>query len=271
VEKDTIETDLTEDSDTLDEFLQDVARISGAKAAVSALGLGAQLQEGQLEIVGRLGEGGMGIVHVAMDRSMDRQVALKELAAHLANSERGRVEFVNEARVTGQLQHPNVVPVHALAEGPSGTPYFTMQVIDGCTLADWLDDAERKPASRERIEGGIEILLRVCDALSFAHSRGILHRDVKPGNIMVGAHGRVYLMDWGLAMPQSEAARGGHRVSGTPAYMAPEQAGGGSFDERVDIFGLGAVLYEIVSGRTPYDPTEDERGRGGSAGVVGAR
>src|SRR6185295_1611089 len=108
-----------------------------------------------------------------------------------------RDSFIAEAQMTGQLEHPNIVPVHELALDANEVPYFTMKLVQGSPFSDWL--AQRPPGTIDRIEGGIEILLKVCDALAYAHHRGVIHRDLKPDNIMVGSFGQVYVMDWGLA------------------------------------------------------------------------
>ncbi len=204
----------------------------------------------------------MGIVHCARDTALGREVALKRCAQTSASSQATR-DFINEARVAGRLQHPNIVPVYYLAVATDGVPYFAMQVVEGRNLREWLADPEHPLGSRERLEGALEILLRVCDALAYAHSQGVLHRDVKPDNIMVARHGRVYLMDWGLAIGKTDVAqRSG--MGGTPRYMAPEVARGEAIDEGVDIFGLGAVMYEVVTGRTPYGSTDALKGGGNS-------
>jgi tRNA A-37 threonylcarbamoyl transferase component Bud32 len=208
--------------------------------------------------VGLLGTGGMATVHAARDEPLGREVALKRLR-HDSEDARGRHDFIREARITGQLQHPNIVPIYALAIDPDGCPFFTMQIVEGRTLRQWLSLPDRKPGSRERLEMGLEILIKVCDAVSYAHSCGVLHRDIKPQNIMVGLHGRVYLMDWGIALGAMERKQGEyHAVAGTPGYMAPEQARGGPLNEGADIFGLGAVLYEILSGKRPYSGNSGE-------------
>lgn len=204
-----------------------------------------------------LGAGGMGIVESARDPSLQRIVALKRLSGEWAENDSARDDFVREARIMGQLQHPNVAPVYALATDPAGNPYFTMQVIEGCTLSEWVTATGLEVGARDRLVRGLEIVLRVCDAVAFAHSRGILHRDIKPSNIMVGEHGRVYLMDWGVAIEKQAAVNEQSSLVGTAAYMAPEQARGEPSDERTDIFGIGGVLCEVVAGRGPYGPTKN--------------
>jgi eukaryotic-like serine/threonine-protein kinase len=214
-----------------------------------------------------LGRGGCGRVHPAFDRHLLRHVAMKRLAHELAVEPFYRDGFIAEAQMTGQLEHPNIVAVHELGLSPEGVPWFTMNLVEGVDFDQWL----RKKAlgSSERLEEGLEIVLKVCDAIAYAHDRGVIHRDLKPGNIMVGRFGQVYVMDWGLArltksMPAAgaEAQMEAPGPVGTPEYMAPEQARGNpqEMDERSDVFGLGAILYQLVSGRMPYGraKTQDE-------------
>lgn len=219
-----------------------------------------------LRIFPELGRGGMGRIHPATDRNLLRHVALKRLDKELAREPFYRDGFVAEAQMTGQLEHPNIVPVHELAIDDRGIPYFTMKLIQGQSFDKWLRDRSRPLGSTERLEEGLEIFLKVCDAVAYAHHRGVIHRDLKPDNIMVAGFGQVYLMDWGLArLSRTRPASGANSQmeapgpTGTPGYMAPEQARGNpvEMDERSDIFGLGAVLYEIVSGRVPYGDHRD--------------
>ncbi len=208
-----------------------------------------------------LARGAMGHVHPATDRNLLRQVALKRMDKDYAHKPFYRDAFIAEAQMTGQLEHPNIVPVHELSIDPNGIPYFTMKLVQGESFDRWL--RKRKPGQVERIEGGIEILLKVCDALAYAHHRGVVHRDLKPANIMVGDFGQVYLMDWGLAkLVRSQPASGDGALMnapgpvGTPDFMSPEQARGNPrlVDERSDIFGMGALLYEVLCGHGPYGP-----------------
>ncbi|HEY6460162.1 MAG TPA: protein kinase [Polyangiaceae bacterium] len=208
-----------------------------------------------------LARGGMGHVHPAVDRNLLRSVALKRLDKDIATKAFYRDAFIAEAQITGQLEHPNIVPAHELAVDPNGIPYFTMKLVQGDSFHAWL---KKHPVGTvDRIAGGIEVLLKVCDALAYAHDRGVVHRDLKPANIMVGAFGQVYLMDWGLAkLLHSEPASGPGAMKnapgpvGTPDYMAPEQARGvpGDVDERSDVFGVGAMLFEVLAGHGPYGP-----------------
>jgi serine/threonine-protein kinase len=214
-----------------------------------------------LRLYAELARGGMGRIHPATDRNLLRHVALKRLDKELARERFYRDGFIAEAQMTGQLEHPNIVPVHELAVDESGVPYFTMKLVRGISLHRWLRDPGRPLGSSERLEQGLDIFTKVCDAVAYAHHRGVIHRDLKPDNVMVAGFGQVYVMDWGLArLTKSRPASGRSSQMeapgpvGTPAYMAPEQARGNpaEMDERSDIFGLGALLYEIVSGKTPY-------------------
>src|SRR6187402_2072473 len=229
-----------------------------------------------LRVFAELGRGGMGRIHPATDRNLLRHVAMKRLDKELAREPFYTGGFIGEAQITGQLEHPNIVPVHELAVSPDGVPYFTMKLIRGTDLHRWLGDRSRRPGSTERLQEGLEIFLKICDALAYAHHRGVIHRDIKPENIMVADFGQVYLMDWGLARLVGKdsgcAALDAPGAVGTAAYMAPEQAKGHprELDERADVFGMGAVLYEMVSGYTPYGDTydADEALRRAAAGEV---
>ncbi len=212
---------------------------------------------GRFEDRGEIARGGMGLVHAVWDALLHRDAALKILQpAAAADADR----FIDEARIMGGLDHPNVVPVHDLWIDAGGSPRLLMKRVEGRTLRDLLREAGPPPLASRQLETLLQVVLKVCDAVSFAHSRGVIHRDLHPGNVMVGAYGQVYLMDWGLAV-RSEAfgaaatgPSGAIIGSGTPAYMAPEQAWGrdGEVDERTDVFGLGGMLYELLTLRAPF-------------------
>jgi serine/threonine-protein kinase len=217
-----------------------------------------------LRLQHEIGRGVAGRIHSAVDRNLLREVALKRLAKELAARPLYRDGFIAEAQMTGQLEHPNIVPVHELGVSPEGVPYFTMKLVHGVGFDTWL--RARPTGSSERMPLGLEIFLKVCDAISYAHDRGVIHRDLKPDNVMVGGFGQVYVMDWGLARLSKARPRSGaaaqmeaHGPVGTPPYMSPEQARGNpeEMDERTDVFGLGAMLYQIVSGQVPYGRTND--------------
>jgi serine/threonine-protein kinase len=223
----------------------------------------------RLESEAIIGTGGMGVVSIAVDRALRRRVAKKVLRADLSDAKRALFLFVREARITGQLDHPHIVPVHDVGEDPAGNLFFTMKHVQGIPLSKLLEKLPAGELLRTDHTEPLSILLKVCDALSFAHSRGVLHCDIKPANIMVGDFGEVYLMDWGIArvmgpsVPDVETLDGVAETSvglssglamGTPSYMSPEQARGErqELDERADVFALGAVLYRALAGRPPY-------------------
>jgi eukaryotic-like serine/threonine-protein kinase len=216
------------------------------------------------EIQRRIATGGMGTVFLASDRELLRDVALKVLT--LPDPSGAWVErILREAQTLAQLEHPAIIPIHDVGRLPDGRVYYTMKHVEGSTLQEF-----RRPSVP--LGELLRLLPRVCDAVAFAHSRGVIHRDLKPANIMVGPFGEVLVMDWGIALrvsgdnddsgSQSELddskvgsadATGADSAIGTPGYMSPEQAAGvnGSVDHRTDIYGLGAVLYFILTGSPP--------------------
>ncbi|MBI4955936.1 MAG: protein kinase [Myxococcales bacterium] len=219
--------------------------------------LGIELDGGaRLVDAGEIGRGGTAAIRRVHDRVLEREVAMKVLRRELGRDAAWKERFVGEARITGRLEHPNIVPVHDLGVGDAGELYFTMKLVRGIDLEAWLADASRPPGSSERLSEGLEVFVKVCDALAFAHSRGVLHRDLKPANVMVGEFGQVYVMDWGYARDTSAPAGPARSepVVGTLSFMAPEQIGGRAeaCDERTDVFGLGAILYVILTGVPPY-------------------
>jgi serine/threonine-protein kinase len=229
---------------------------------------------GRYQLGDEIGHGGMGTVIQGHDPDLGREVAIKVLLpAHQDQPEMVQ-RFLDEARVGGQLQHPGVVPVHERGTFPDGRPYFTMKLVQGRTLAALLKE---RPDPAHDLPRFLKVFEQVCQTLAYAHSRGVIHRDLKPHNIMVGSFGEVWVMDWGLAKvlgpvgPErpEESGRGivntargpgearlsrTGQAMGTPAYMAPEQARGeiDQVDERADVFGLGAILCEILTGKAPY-------------------
>jgi eukaryotic-like serine/threonine-protein kinase len=217
-----------------------------------------------LRVLREIGRGVAGRIHAAFDRSLLRAVAMKRLARELAAQPFYRDGFIAEAQITGQLGHPGIVPVHELGVSPEGVPYFTMKLVDGVGFDQWL--RARPTGTSDRVPLGLEIFVKVCDAIAYAHDRGVIHRDLKPENVMVGTFGEVYVMDWGLARLSRGRPQTGSRAQmeaqgpvGTPPYMSPEQARGNpdEMDERSDVFGLGAMLYQILSGQVPYGRTND--------------
>jgi len=234
------------------------------------------------EVLGELGRGGMGLVLRGRDLHLGRDLAVKLLHEEYQGQPHLIRRFVNEARICGRLQHPGVVPIHALGALPDGRPYFTMKLVEGRTLADLLDERADPAKDRPRLLAGFE---QGCQAVAYAHSKGVIHRDLKPENVMVGAFGEVQVMDWGLAKvlernaegPSVEGAAAGNGASdadrwlGTLAYMPPEQARGevGRMDERCDVFSLGAMPPTSTarpSGSTTNWPGPDSASQACSSG-----
>ena len=310
-------------------------------------------QDSPFEVEKEIARGGMGAVILARDKAIQRELAVKVMRPQIADSEEHRLRFLEEAQVTGQLEHPNIVPIHELGKDADGNLYFTMKLVKGRSLGQIIE-SQKSEVRSQRTEAGVRphrgsalqsrefsagaeknsalesqataslpdllnIYLKICDGMAFAHSRGVIHRDLKPDNIMVGEFGEVQIMDWGLAKvagrdqrpetkdqrpeeggedahPPGDGTAAEHRqskiqnpkseinsadtdrvksvrsdsdvaltlegtVSGTPAYMPPEQAEGkiDLIDHRSDIYSLGAILYEIltlerpVEGKTSYE------------------
>ena len=235
-------------------------------------------QSGFFELKNIVAIGGMGAILSAEDKNILRTVALKVMLPGAAVSEEKLQRFVTEARITGQLEHPNIVPLYEMGVAADGTLFYTMRLVGGRTLSQILTGIrEGDTATIEAfpLSQLLTIFQKVCDAVGYAHSRGVVHRDLKPDNIMVGQHGEVLVMDWGLAkllptgpfaasaraatmLPSELAGRDSFRtldgqVKGTPRYMAPEQAEGrsDSIDEQTDIYALGAILYTILTLHPP--------------------
>lgn len=207
-----------------------------------------------------LGRGGMGEIVLGRDRTIGRDVAIKQMRADRPSEEAiGR--FLREAKIQARLEHPSIVPVHALGRDEAGLPYFSMKRLTGTTLGELLASPSSAPQPRM-----LRMFADVCLAVEFAHSRGVVHRDLKPANIMIGDFGEVYVLDWGLARIVAERDAGdsiGDGVSsldgetqagsllGTPGYMAPEQIEDAAHaGAAADVYALGAILFEILSGET---------------------
>lgn len=240
----------------------------------------------RFRILRRRFEGGMGTIYEAEDLELKRVVALKEIRPEIAHDRNAQVRFTYEAEVTGLLEHPSVVPIYGLGTYRDGRPYYAMRFIKGSDLARAIrefhhDDARAASRPRELSPRLRELLGRfidVCQAVHYAHDRGVLHRDLKPGNIMLGEYGETLVVDWGLAKvvgrkdpptlagePPIQPASGSNRAAtrgtvGTYDYMAPEQALSRQelIGPAADIFSLGATLYQLLTGRTPYAGLEKE-------------
>jgi serine/threonine protein kinase len=234
----------------------------------------------------KIAQGGMGVVYEAFDLNLERNVAMKVLSSKIETSRASILRFVQESRVTGRLEHPNIIPLYEMGINKQGAAFYTMKLVHGITLKEILDKIAAKDAdaiSRFSLPRLLTIFEKVCDAVAFAHSKGIIHRDLKPQNVMVGEYGEVLLLDWGLAKHideedntelQSRKMIGSDisgsdstqtvegLVLGTPDFMAPEQVTREShIDVRTDIFALGGILYNILCLRAPYgtSSTLDEK------------
>lgn len=206
----------------------------------------------------QIAEGGMGIVYSAECLTFGREVAVKVMKPGMSVA-----TFNREARITAQLPHPGIPPVHAMGVFPNGIPYLVMKLICGETLESIIKKNEANlAAARGQL---VAIFEHICQAVGYAHSRGIIHRDLKPSNVMVGAFGEVQVMDWGLAKEKrakdesvvpipagSPGMSQAGQIKGTPAYMSPEQARGEEVDSRADVFALGGILLAILTGRPPF-------------------
>jgi eukaryotic-like serine/threonine-protein kinase len=223
------------------------------------------------EIVNAIAKGGMGQVSLAKDKTIQRNIAVKVLHKEYQDDQDMCRHFIDEARITGQLEHSNIVPVHTVGIDQDDTLYFTMKFVDGDSLLAIIEQLNNRNEEYRQYYTQFMLLRtfrKVCDAVSFAHSKNILHRDIKPENIMIGDFGEVLLMDWGLAKHEnsketktSETIPSSNplqtvdgTIKGSPAYMSPEQARGesGEYDTRSDIFLLGATLYHMITLKTPY-------------------
>lgn len=226
--------------------------------------------------LGELGRGAMGVVLEVWDDELLRPLAMKVMRDAAVASDERRRRFLQEAQVTSQLDHPGIVPVHEIGLRSGNAAYYTMRRVRGDELREVLTWVASGHGGWSRARA-IDVLLKVCDAMRYAHAKGVVHRDLKPANIMVGDYGEVYVMDWGLARvlgsgtetapglvdtdrsqsptpPQSPLTTTDGAVLGTPSYMSPEQAAGRVYlvDQRTDIYSLGAILYHLLCGHAPF-------------------
>ena len=197
-------------------------------------------------IIEKIGAGGMGEVYLAEDTQLNRKVALKFLPSHLCQDEDCRKRFTREAQAAAKLAHPNIVTIHEVSEF-NGRPYFSMEHIEGKSLREVIRQGDLSPAQ------ATGLAIQLCEGLQEAHSAGIIHRDIKPSNIIIDRKGRSRILDFGLAtIRQTEKLTRVGSTLGTVPYMSPEQTRGEEIDHRSDIFSLGVVLYEMITGRLPF-------------------
>jgi serine/threonine protein kinase/Tfp pilus assembly protein PilF len=252
--------------------------VLGSSKRLNRLQLGV---DNRLVLLGEIARGGMGVIYRGFDRELKRVVAIKILNESADRSL--AVRFSREAQISAQLEHPGIVPVHQSGQLPDGRQYIAMKLVKGKTLLEQIHD-EHSTINSSQI---FETFGQICNAMAYAHSRNIVHRDLKPENVMVGEFGEVQIMDWGLAKKLTEiedsdesqskqldatttdvpspadgpssgkenrfGATAFGQVFGTPAYMPPEQARGEKADKRTDVFAMGGILYQILTGQAPFD------------------
>jgi predicted Ser/Thr protein kinase len=275
--------DLVSALEELGRFWEQLERAGGVEAAVAGASKGAPSHAApgaeapepattRYRVRGELGRGGMGVVFEVDDEHLRRRVAMKVVrSAPGATGDRRLTRFLDEAQVTAQLEHPGIVPVHELGRDDDGRAYFTMALVEGETLTRVVERLHAKDPDWS-LARALDVVAKVGDAVAYAHSRGVVHRDLKPDNVMVGRFGQVYVMDWGLARVASKRNDEAERaptdtlatdqpflthdgdVVGTPAFMPPEQAFGRVDEQgpRCDVYALGAILYHVLCGRAPY-------------------
>ncbi len=232
-----------------------------------------QFSIGSYQILKRIGKGGMGEVFLAYDTECGRRIALKRIRTDLKNRKQLLLRFLKEARITAQLTHPSIIPIYTIHEDGQNI-YYTMPYVEGETLREIINKARKLDKKGEKSESVgtsipslARILVNVCQAISYAHSHGVLHRDIKGENIIVGKFGEVMILDWGLAKiiksppeeeifeeekPTSPDITAFGKVVGTVSYMAPERASGNPATTLTDIYALGVLLYVILTLRHPF-------------------
>jgi serine/threonine protein kinase len=206
-----------------------------------------------------LGEGGMGLVVKAEDLGLERHVAIKRLRPETSGDPEIRERFLQEAKATGQLEHPNIPPIYEMGCDEKDNPYFALKLVRGQTLAEIiakLAEPDAKTHERYSFIERLQIFLKACEAVAYAHKRGVFHRDIKPENLMVGEFGEVFVMDWGLAKDEGKEAAYQTEAGaffGTPMYAAPEVLSGEPASERSEVYSLGATLYHWLTIRPPFE------------------
>jgi serine/threonine protein kinase len=203
---------------------------------------------GRYRVLGNLGKGAMGLVYMAYDPVLDRKVAIKQMTAEIADNEELRQRFYVEARAAARLNHPNIITIHELHE-VSGEIFMIMELLEGKSIAA-LVQAKPVPLS---LEATLDVMGQVCDGLDYAHQKAIVHRDIKPANLFLTPSGTVKILDFGIARLGSLHMTAAGAIIGTPDYMAPEQIRGDEIDRRTDLWAVGAVLYQLLSGTKPFE------------------
>jgi len=205
---------------------------------------------GKYEILDTIGKGAMGIVYKALDPDIDRVVAIKAIRFDTISEKTEREEimkrFMREAQSAGKLTHPNIVTIYDVVKSKNMT-YIVMQYIEGHSLQKTISSGQKIP-----IEEAVLLMTQMCSALSYAHKKGIIHRDIKPANILIDKEGKPYLVDFGIARIETSTITQTGRTVGTPSYMSPEQVIGEKVDKCSDIFSLGVLLFEILTGKRPF-------------------
>lgn len=206
---------------------------------------------GKYKILETLGQGAMGIVYRALDPDIDREVAIKTIRFDMITDESGKSDimkrFMREAQAVGKLEHPNIVTIYDVGREKDLT-YIVMQVIDGESLKEIIESGKKYSITEV-----VQIMQCLCDSLGYAHNQGVVHRDVKPANILIDRKDKIHLVDFGVARIEMSNMTTLGTVLGTPSYMAPEQVMGSPADNRADIFALGVILFELLAGRRPFE------------------
>ncbi|MHC4500809.1 MAG: serine/threonine-protein kinase, partial [Planctomycetota bacterium] len=222
-------------------------------ASFDGLAEGSGRQIGPFRIERELGRGAVGVVYLAHDTKLDRSVAIKSLPAEVMANPKARSRFSREARVLASLNHPNIATIYEQLEEAEGVGYLVLEYVPGQTLAEQIAQKSFE------LEEALAIAMQIAEAVAAAHEHGVVHRDLKPGNIKITPDGKVKVLDFGLAkvvgsetLSQQTTITQPGRVIGTPAYMSPEQARGKPTDKRSDIWSFGCVLYEMLTGRLPF-------------------
>ncbi|MAV38346.1 MAG: hypothetical protein CMJ59_23150 [Planctomycetaceae bacterium] len=225
--------------------IQPTGKTSGNSASATLVDV--EFPDSSLDYVtlNKLGEGGMGTVHLARQVALGREVALKQIHHRSSRKQSTRDEFLTEAVLTGKLEHPNIVPIYEVGESPDGDLFYTMKNVKGRTWDDTIDDLS--------LRENLGILIDVCDAIAFAHAEGVIHRDLKPQNIMTGGFGEVLVLDWGMAVLAVPGEDVTASPGGTPNYMAPEMINPPyRVGPRSDVYLLGAILFRFLTGQPPH-------------------